>query len=185
MARAKKSASWWKTLPGILTASAGVITALTGLVVAILQHGKPEARDAPEPAAHTTPVSVPPAPHQATAAENSKTSAPEISKAWTDTEAVLTTKNGETVVIKAGTLRYCISVGQSISLDNGQDVEFEQMKSIEVLDANPASVTLLITLLNGKTLQGTKSGNCDIFGYTDVGRFSAYFPQLKRVDFRR
>lgn len=39
MASEQKAGSWWHTLPGILTATAAVITAVTGLVVALFQLG--------------------------------------------------------------------------------------------------------------------------------------------------
>lgn len=39
MATEPKTQSWWQTLPGILTALAGVLSAVTGLVVALHQTG--------------------------------------------------------------------------------------------------------------------------------------------------
>lgn len=39
MAEEPKSQSWWQTIPGILTATAGIIAAATGLVVALNQAG--------------------------------------------------------------------------------------------------------------------------------------------------
>ena len=54
-----ESKGWWQTLPGLLTAAAGIITALTGLLVAVHQTGffdrspQPvsQARSEPRPAA--------------------------------------------------------------------------------------------------------------------------------------
>ncbi|MES1998189.1 MAG: hypothetical protein V4446_02640 [Pseudomonadota bacterium] len=37
MDEAPKSSSWWQTLPGILTATAGIITAVSGLLVVLYQ----------------------------------------------------------------------------------------------------------------------------------------------------
>jgi hypothetical protein len=59
----RKPVSWWQTLPGVLTALAAVITAVTGLVIAVRSNdGSP--RD-PEPpaitAANTQAEAVPPA----------------------------------------------------------------------------------------------------------------------------
>jgi hypothetical protein len=118
-------------------------------------------------------------------AENSKTREPEILTAWADTEAVLTTNNGETTVITAGTLSNCLTGAHSVTLSNGQNIDFERMKSLEVLHADPVNARLLITLLNGKTMQGNMAAGCDLFGYTDVGRFATTFQKLKRIDFRR
>ncbi|HYB44051.1 MAG TPA: hypothetical protein VEL75_19885, partial [Candidatus Methylomirabilis sp.] len=36
---AKSNGSWWRTLPGVLTAAAATITALAGLLVALHQSG--------------------------------------------------------------------------------------------------------------------------------------------------
>jgi hypothetical protein len=48
MAEEPKLTSWWQTLPGILTATAGIITALTGLLVVLYQAGlfQPGGKDA-------------------------------------------------------------------------------------------------------------------------------------------
>jgi hypothetical protein len=49
MAEEPKLHSWWQTLPGILTATAGIITALTGLLVVLYNAGvfEPDAKDRP------------------------------------------------------------------------------------------------------------------------------------------
>src|SRR6266566_3239866 len=39
MTEESKTQSWWQSLPGILTATAGTITAIAGLVVALYQAG--------------------------------------------------------------------------------------------------------------------------------------------------
>jgi hypothetical protein len=35
MADEPKSHGWWQTVPGMLTATAGIITAVTGLIIAL------------------------------------------------------------------------------------------------------------------------------------------------------
>jgi hypothetical protein len=49
-----KSSSWWQTLPGILTATAGIITAISGLLVVLYQ--SPFFKSAPENPRVTTAV---------------------------------------------------------------------------------------------------------------------------------
>ena len=46
---APKSGSWWQTIPGTLTATAGIITALTGLLVALHQVGLLDGNEQPAP----------------------------------------------------------------------------------------------------------------------------------------
>src|SRR5918992_2238100 len=52
--------SWWQTIPGLLTAAAGVITAITGLIVALHQAGMWEKKNETTP--HT--VASPPPPKE-------------------------------------------------------------------------------------------------------------------------
>jgi hypothetical protein len=49
MAEEPKPHSWWQTLPGILTATAGIITAVTGLLVVLYNAGvfQPAAKNSP------------------------------------------------------------------------------------------------------------------------------------------
>lgn len=63
-----QSKGWWQTLPGVLTAAAAIITAVTGLLVALNQaglfHKSPAAQTQNEssPAARSSPASAPATP---------------------------------------------------------------------------------------------------------------------------
>ena len=46
---ASKSEGWWQTMPGMLTATAGIVTALTGLLVAFHQVGLLGGKEKPAP----------------------------------------------------------------------------------------------------------------------------------------
>lgn len=54
MADEQTSQRWWQTVPGILTATAGAITAVTGLIVALHQTGFFEASPEATPSTGTT-----------------------------------------------------------------------------------------------------------------------------------
>ena len=63
----EKPTSWWATLPGLLTAAAAVITAVTGLLLGLGQlgvfdGGRPAATASGSPAAGTSQPGVPPQP---------------------------------------------------------------------------------------------------------------------------
>ncbi len=58
-----QSKGWWQTLPGLLTASAGIITAVTGLLVAVHQTGIFNRSSQPAPQAQTEPHTIPDGPH--------------------------------------------------------------------------------------------------------------------------
>lgn len=55
MADELRPLNWWQTIPGILTATAAVITAVTGLILALNQTGILDFRGRPDPAAASAP----------------------------------------------------------------------------------------------------------------------------------
>jgi hypothetical protein len=58
-----ESKGWWQTLPGLLTAAAGIITALTGLLVAVHQTGFFDRSRQPASQAQSEPRPVADSPH--------------------------------------------------------------------------------------------------------------------------
>jgi len=60
MAEKRKSEGWWHTVPGLLTALAGIITAVTGLFVALHQAGFFAREDKAVPQVQVKPPKVPP-----------------------------------------------------------------------------------------------------------------------------
>ncbi len=111
-------------------------------------------------------------------------------KAWPAVTAVFTDDKGATTNVPASTVRYCINEGTGINLNGAQDIPFEKMISIEVkradkLFAPNGTATVHIVLVTGGLLDGTVGGNCDFFGTNDLGKFSLYPQQLKRIDFPR
>jgi hypothetical protein len=58
------------------------------------------------------------------------------------------------------------------------------MRSFE-FNRDNVKATLTMTLLNGKTVQGSMNMGCDIAGTNELERFSLPFDKVKRVEFRR
>src|SRR5216683_4094668 len=56
LASANARVSWWRTLPGIVTAVAGAITAVTGLIIALNQAGLMSGTKGSQPLGGTTPI---------------------------------------------------------------------------------------------------------------------------------
>jgi hypothetical protein len=199
MATDQKPASWWQTLPGMLTAAAAVVTAVGGLVLALSQAGFFTRTNAAPSQPVQSAASI--ARETATRERGSLTTlpAPESTTAgapaasagsWADAKAVLFDRDGSTTEVSAPTFSNCISVSHSITLTNGQDVPFEQMERFEVLEtlANGtpnATAKLRITLVSGQTLEGRTMANCDLAGSNEIGRFTTTFQRLTRVEFRR
>lgn len=194
---------FWHTVPGILTALAGLLTAVTGLYIAVVQNRSDQTSAPPrqaENAAVTRPVPPGGAPvagggvAPGTRAGEESTGGPVggavTRKPWAESDAVLTAADGSQTTVRADSLCYCISVTHALTLGSGQTIPFERMRAIEFVRSDPmgaanAQASLLITLLDGRTLTGTIGANCDFFGYNDLGRFSLYPERLRRIDFNR
>lgn len=84
MADEAKAPNWWHTLPGVLTALAAVITAVTGLIVAINKSG-PDTKPVPEVKTEAnSSAHVAPAPLPAPAPAPAPVSAVNLSGVWRD-----------------------------------------------------------------------------------------------------
>jgi serine/threonine-protein kinase len=194
--------SWWQTLPGILTAFAGVLTAATGLYIAVVQNRGDSPRSAPPVVANAN-VTRPSAgggaaPSAPGAAADEKASLPPpksqgrgaTPKAWAETDALLTMTDGSETTVRAESLANCISVSHSIALSTGQDIPFERMRALDVVRSDAtgtpnARATIDVTLLDGRTVKGMIDAGCGWFGYNDMGRFDFNVDRLRRVAFSR
>jgi serine/threonine-protein kinase len=111
-------------------------------------------------------------------------------KPWAESEAMLTMTDGSQNTVRAESLSNCISVHHSITLATGQEVAFERMRALDVVKSDSSSTvkpraTIVVTLLDGRTLNGTMDAGCGWFGYNDIGRLDFNVDQLRRVDFQR
>lgn len=185
--------SFWQTLPGLITAFAGLLTAVGGLIVVLMQLGV-VGKAEPQPTSGETPGAVQslargiPAggPGSQGAVSSTASSGP---ASWLQIRAVWTPRSGPQRITQASTVRYCISVGGGITLDDTQDIPFEKMKKLTVVGTPPPASTpggradLRIDLVNGRAVTGTMAVGCDFIGYDDVGRFSYYPDQLRSIEF--
>lgn len=191
MTESPKSPSWWHTLPGVLTALAAVITAISGLAALLFQSGiigsKAEPNRTAQPASE---VAKPPASEGPSTSTSPAYQAQGTTRSWSDTVAVVLSRDGATTRLRANSFSNCISVDHEISLEAGQSIPFERMSSFEVLRANDhtspnAKAQLKIQLIDGSEVSGTVGAGCDLFGYNDIGRFTTYYDQIQRVQFER
>ena len=75
-----------------------------------------------------------------------------------------------------------------LPLKNGLTVDFEKMRSFEVIKVESGQfVVVEITLLDGKTMtdQVYLASNMILTGKTDIGTLRLLIDQVKRVDFQR
>jgi len=193
----KSDGSWWRTVPGVLTATATIITALTGLLIALHQSGligggdkasppRPpvEARSDPTARPEPSPPTTSPEP-AGKATEGSSTAAPNEPSVepWSEARAVIVGSEGS-VTVRAESLGNCIESAKDLTLNNGQSIPFEKMRSFEFVREGAKS-TLVVTLLDGETVKGSMSMGCDLVGRNELGRVSVLFEKVKRVDFQR
>jgi hypothetical protein len=198
-----KPQSFWQSLPGLLTALAAVITAVTGLVVAVLQL-KPESREkpalrvertaapaakavGPEKADQTTinPANINPAVGMPAPPENPKDAIPVAAPAeipFALAKVVITTIDNATVQVGGASFNVC-SGKKALALTYGQTVPFGRMQSFEVARSG-AGLAARILLVDGTSIDGLTS-ECDLEGRNDAGRFSSTLDKVKRVEFRR
>lgn len=193
MSDTEKTGSWWQTLPGVLTALAAVITAVSGLVALFVQHGG--GSEKASSTAHVPVEAASPVAQQAEPAGTSpESSAPMASpnaaaaKPWSQVQAAVLGKDGSTTRVRAETLSNCISVNHELVLDGGQSISFERMAGFEVLQAerhtsSTAKAQIKVTLLSGTSVTGMVEANCDLFGENEMGRFSTFFDQIRSVHF--
>jgi hypothetical protein len=183
--------SFWKTLPGILTAVAAIITAVGGTLAILLQVGIiGGAGKGPErPAAATQPAAIVSA-STATATGSAPAAGASAGRPWSDVQARITAKDGTTTVIRAETLRFCFSGGAGVNLNDSLDIAFEKMSLIEVLRSDVAlsaggKATLRVTLTSGTVKEGSITSGCDFFGQAEEGRYSLYPDKLQKIEFLR
>jgi hypothetical protein len=195
--------SFWHTLPGILTATAGLLTAVTALYIAVVQNRSDEPESTP-PAVETVTATRPGgarerAPTETSPPPQGTAGDPPVApggggaaapKPWAESDALLTMTDGSETTVRSASLSNCISVHHSITLASGQEIMFDRMRSLEVVrsDASGSSsprATIVVTLLDGRAVNGTMDAGCGWFGYNDIGRFDFTVDRLRRVDFQR
>ncbi|WP_428423890.1 hypothetical protein [Methylibium sp.] len=198
--------SWWSTMPGLLTALAGTITAVGGLVAILSQSGligaksgaKPDAGASTagksvEPVGATTPQAVatqssPGAVLTGASASANGAAAASVARSPAEVLAGLkahdfkglavTHKDGSVVALAPG----AEVAGAALPLSNGQSVQFERIVAVEIEQPWDGSVTL--TLTNGQKL-ATRLNDYNLYGKNDLGPYRELLSNLRRIDFIR
>ena len=203
MPESDRPQSWWQSLPGILTATATVLTALSGLLVILYQNGVLGSSSAASPAA-TAEVIAPAAdsaPQQPPASASTSSlasdprpatdSRPEVAtdSAKKVTHTRLTLVDGTITLIRVGSLRSCTRTRQTVTSAGGQEIPFARMRTLEVSQRNGAQPSaarrMRIQLATGKTDVAELPASCRLFAQTDAGAFQTDWTDIRRIDFRQ
>lgn len=177
--------SFWTTFPGILTGFAALLTAIAGIITALYGAGLLQILIPASATASPTAISARPA----TTAIPLKTVLPSSSpqapsyKTLSESRAIITDRNGRQTTVPADTLRYCISTGTSIYLENGYTIELDNIKRIDSVRASGGKALFSITLLDNSIIEG--EAGCSFFGQTAAGRFELPVEQIRSIEILR
>jgi hypothetical protein len=191
MAEAQNKPSFWTTLPGILTGVAALITAVGGLLVAVHYGVKSESTDG------TPQHNVIPGTNSAR--EGSKANQPGEARDGLRSPppppidphkaiVILKENDGTTLTVDANNLVW--EMGRStreITLNTGQSIPFDKIKTIDVLEAGDRTATVQVTLTDGRTLKGDVDGGryMGFQGETDIGHVRVPIGMLRQILFQR
>jgi hypothetical protein len=175
MAEPKERQSFWTTLPGILTGLAALLTAGTGLFLALNHPRDAASRPTPPAVSSAVPVST------LEPAANPGTVTP---AAAAKESVIVTSRNGEVTHLAVKTFRHSVG-GKSIELTSGQTVPFEKIRSIDFENVSNSEAPVHVTLTDGRVLEGSVSTNNLFEGENDIGPFSIYMTNVKQVAFQR
>jgi hypothetical protein len=178
--------NWWATLPGILTAAAAVITAVTGLLAILAQNGvlgeksknliswqNPVVGNTKEPSSDKPALS-----KKGVEVGVSEAPLPSIPV----TGAVVTMANGSIVKLRDDIREWCHVEG--LQTVEGQTIKLDLMKRFDVLDWSSQKGTIKVTLNNGQIFSA-KIEACEFRGRNDLGDFRGDFDKIRSVEFVR
>jgi hypothetical protein len=178
--------SWWATLPGILTAIATVITALTGLLAILAQNGVLGEKSKSFITGQTEVVSR--ASVKPEVAANDKPTAgtgiTEVQLARKPfTGAVVTMTDGSVIKLRDNIREYCGGIA-ALRTVQGQTINMDIMSRFDIIDWSSQKGAVKITLNNGEVLNVTIDA-CYFDGRNDLGDFRGDFSQIRSVEFVR
>jgi hypothetical protein len=183
----EKKQSFWTTMPGILTGLAALLTAATGLWVAIGPHDKPAedehptAVTAPTPLQSSAPGSAPPV-----STQQSPASSPAATAQAGQYTVTLTSRAGEVTKLSAKTFVHNYT-DKTIELTSGQTIAFERIKVIDFFTVHPdeRSIDVKVTLTDGRVVDGALKKDYAFNGESDLGPFHIFVQDVKQVVFAR
>jgi hypothetical protein len=187
LAEAEKKENFWTTMPGILTGVAAILTALTGLFVAVYQRSNNATKEAPvttagavtKPASSVPVAAVNSTPN--TTASSAETPLPaRVTKGYVS----LTSRQGEVTQLSVASFRHNFT-DKSIELTNGQTILFEKIRAIDFLDLNREmqESTVKVTLIDGRVVPGILKTGYAFKGESDIGPFNIWLYDVKQVVF--
>ncbi len=186
--------SWWSTLPGILTATAAVLTATSGLLAILAQNGvlgEKGKNFISGPAPSASGIAAAPAPAPAPASSTA-TSTPRGATAVSDEKltarpfsgALVTMADGSQVKLRDDIREWCS--GASLKSVQGQTIGMDLMRRFDIVDwASGSSKGVVKIVLNNGQVLNEKIDACGFRGRNDLGDFVGDFDKIRSVEFVR
>jgi len=204
----EKPKGFWHTLPGLLTAIAAVITAASGLLVAVLPLKPDPALEKPvarSEAATETPTKsadpewIDPARIDSAQGDAAQGDAANVSPASTEVapsppavtaraknpapaRVVITMADNRRIELAGASFGGC-GGQKEMTFTYGLSVPFERIRSIDV-SVSDTDVRARILLIDGTSVDGPIY-DLDVCGSNLAGKFSNYLSKVERVEFRR
>ena len=195
MGEAQDDKDWRRAIGGWLIALAVVVAAVGGFVAMLFQFGilggkRDSVRATASLPAPPPPTVAAPAPPAAAPSAFANPIPPVGQRRWSETEAVVRTRDGMVNRLRASSLGHCSPGAHDFSLDNGKSIPFERMAGFEVHHADPhgspdAKARLLVEMLDGQQVQATVAAACELSGEGMEGRFVAHLEAIRSVRFER
>lgn len=183
----EKKQNFWTTMPGILTGLAALLTAATGLWVAIGPHDKPAANEHPAAVTAPTPLQSS-APGSAPPVSTQQTPAPGAAATGQSAQypVVLTSRAGDVTRLSAKTFVHNYT-DKAIELTSGQTIAFERIKTIDFFTVHPdeRSIDVKVTLTDGRVVDGALKKDYAFNGESDLGPFHIFVQDVKQIVFAR
>jgi hypothetical protein len=176
-----KSTSWWATLPGIITATAALVTATGGLLAVLYQQGimgskvasaagQAQAKSPADTATSATASLTPPAATSTPAPVAKAGNSSADTKPWDTAIATFTMRDGSKISVPSKSFDH--EGDKHVVLSNGQAIARELIRTIDVEESSSDknSVTLRIIVLKGAVIEGDIGGYGQLEGKNEFGK---------------
>lgn len=167
-------------MPGILTGVAALLTAVTGLFVAV-HHSSGSSPSSEQPA--STIGSGPESKSLLPAANSAPAQAPNPATAGSVT---LTSRAGDVTKLSLKGFKHNYTENV-IALTNGQTIALEKIRQVDFLTVNDEEreVVMKVTLIDGRTVDGSIQTHYSFRGENDIGPFNIEVQNVKQIVFNR
>jgi len=183
---AEKKSGFWTSLPGILTGVAALITAVGGLTLGLYQSGGLGAKHGDAGSATRSGISSEKASTEA-ASGQPKADPARSNQVESRPSVVVTARDGSETTLFADNFHQTAQYDTQLHLLSGQAIAFDNIRSIEISKSFSDHAQVNITLVDGRTIEGSLGAGSSIYGFggeNELGNFSITVDHLKRIVFR-